>query len=305
MGQETRFCATCGQVAALNSPHTPAAAGEEAATRGLDVAAPRPAPAWDKPGDPPDAPGGSVPPAPSGTDTAQFPANWMDNIGFRPQWERPGPPPAYGDAGPRPPSQHRPRRLLALGLFTLLAAMIAVPALLILHSFHAIGGSPAAQQRPRSAAASPAQQRAAAAGLAALLARSVTDRDAISNAVVDVNHCGPALTRDSQTFRSAAHSRQLLLSQLADLPGRSALPGAMVRALSGAWQASIAADEDLARWAQDEASGGCAHTNHADPNLAASNGPDQQATADKTAFVSLWNAIAATYQLTTYQTGQL
>jgi hypothetical protein len=258
---------------------------------------------------PPGAPGGSAPPEPSATDTAQFSANWLDNVGFNPRWEQQPPPPPY-DAPVRRPAPRDSRRLLVLGLFALLAAVIIVPALLILHSLHAIGGSPAAahptaKQPSGAAVPSAARQRAAAAGLAGLLAHSVTDRGAIVNADVDVNQCGPALGRDAQTFRGGARSRQLLLRQLATLPGRSALPGAMLQALSSAWRASITVDQDLARWAQDEASHGCRRNDQADPNLQAANGPDQQATEGKTAFVSTWNPIAAKYGLTPYQTSQL
>ena len=262
-------------------------------------------------------PGGSAPPAPSAppspapsaTDTAQFPANWLDNVGFKPEWEQ-APPPVYDAPVGPPPGRRDSRRLLVLGLFALLAAVIIVPALLILHSLHAIGGSPAAarptaRQPASGAAASPAQQRAAAVALAGLLARSVTDRGAIVNADVDASHCGPALSHDPQTFRSGARSRQLLVQQLMSLPGRSALPAGMVQALSSAWRASITVDQDLARWAQDEVAQGCQQGNPADPSLQASNGPDQRATAGKTAFVSMWNPIAAKYGLTSYQTSQL
>lgn len=348
LGQDTRFCARCGHAAALNSPHTALTGEEEAATRGFDVAATGPAPAWDgatypppsgpayppptgpaypppaefgqpRPDGPaqpppagagaPDASGGSPPPEPSATDTAQFPATWLDNVGFSPQWEQPAPPPVYDGPGRRPPARRDSRRLLVLGLFALLAAVIIVPALLILHSLHAIGGSPAAaqptaKQATSGAASSPARQRAAATALAALLARSGADRDAIVNADVDASHCGPALRRDPQTFRSGARARQTLLRQLESLPGRSALPAAMIQALSSAWQASMTVDQDLARWAQDEVAQRC-RNNHGDPYLQASNGPDQQATASKTAFVRMWNPIAAKYGLTSYQTSQL
>jgi hypothetical protein len=54
-----------------------------------------------------------------------------------------------------------------------------------------------------------------------------------------------------------------------------------------------------------EASHGCRRNDQADPNLQAANGPDQQATEGKTAFVSMWNPIAAKYGLAPYQTSQL
>ena len=79
----------------------------------------------------------------------------------------------------------------------------------------------------------------------------------------------------------------------------------MLQELTGAWQASAAVDTDLGKWAQHEVAGGCKPNDHADANFQASGAPDVQATNDKTAFVSRWNAIAAKYGLTRYRTSQL
>ena len=149
-----------------------------------------------------------------------------------------------------------------------------------------------------------AQQRAAES-LAGLLAQSVTDRSSIVNAVSSVSQCEPTLSQDPQVFASAAASRQRLLSQLASLPGRSALSGQMLQALTGAWLASATADRDFAQWAQDELSQGCTQNDQADPNFQAAAGPDGQATTDKQAFVDLWNPMAAQYGLTSYLWNQL
>ena len=148
-------------------------------------------------------------------------------------------------------------------------------------------------------------QQQAADSLSALLAQSVTDRSSIVSAVNDVSGCGPSLGQDAQTFQNAATSRQNLLSRLAGMPDRSALPAPMLQALTGAWQASIQADQDFAQWAQDEASRGCVPNDHSDPGYQASAGPDGQATTDKKAFVTGWNPIAARYGLTSYQWNQL
>ena len=67
-------------------------------------------------------------------------------------------------------------------------------------------------------------QQQAAQALSALLSQSVVDRSEINAASNDVTSCGPTLSQDSQTFATAASSRQSLLSQLASLPGVSALP---------------------------------------------------------------------------------
>jgi hypothetical protein len=158
--------------------------------------------------------------------------------------------------------------------------------------------------RRSTTATEPSEQQGAAA-LAALLSQSVEDRSAVDAASQDVSACDPNLTQDVQTFDDAASSRQSLITQLSALPDASSLPSTMIQALSGAWQASMQADEDFAAWAEDEASGTCTPNDTADPNYQAATGPDQQATTDKQAFVSLWNPIAQQYGLTTYTWNQL
>jgi zinc-ribbon domain len=149
----------------------------------------------------------------------------------------------------------------------------------------------------------PAEQ--AASRLAALLAQSASNRVSTDNAVSDVSNCGPGLSQDQQGLENSAASRQQLLSQLADLPGRSALPAQMLQDLTNAWEESVTADQDLAGWAQDESSQGCSQNDQADPHYAAATGPDNRAKADKIAFVGEWNPIAAKYGLTSYQWDQL
>ena len=138
-----------------------------------------------------------------------------------------------------------------------------------------------------------------------MLSQSVSDRTAIVNAVSDIETCGPSLNQDPQIFESAASSRRMLLTELANMPGASTLPAPMIQDLTSAWQASIAADTDFARWANDETTHGCVQNDTSDPGSVAANGPDAEATADKQAFVSMWNPIAAQYSLTTYAWDQL
>jgi hypothetical protein len=146
----------------------------------------------------------------------------------------------------------------------------------------------------------PTEQQAAAA-VASLLQQSVSDRSSVLAAVSDVTQCGPNLAQDTQTFTEAASSRQQLISQLRNLSGLSALPAQMTQALSNAWQASGQADRDFAGWANDESTGVCKSNDTRDPHYQATTTPDGQATQYKTAFVDLWNPIAATYGLITYQ----
>ncbi len=153
-------------------------------------------------------------------------------------------------------------------------------------------------------ASAPPSEQSAAQALAQLLTSSVSDRSAVVNAVSDVNDCGDP-SQDQQTFQEAASSRQQLISELDSLTGASMLPAQMLQDLNGAWQASMQADQDFAAWASDESSDGCTPDDSADSNFQAAADPDNEATADKQAFVNLWNPVASQYGLTTYAWNQL
>ena len=216
------------------------------------------------------------------------------------------------------PGPRRPRKKWLFGLIgVLVAGALAAVWLAVQPSHHGPpaghGSSPApirsvsfsaSASTPSPSPSIPTRQQAAE-GLSGLLAQSVQDRSSIVAAFSDVSQCGQNLSQDQQTFQSAAASRQNLLSQLANLPGRSALPPNMLAALTNAWQNSSKADQHFAQWAQDEVSHGCRQNDQSDPNVRAAARPDDQATIDKKKFVSLWNPIAARYRLPTYQWNQL
>jgi hypothetical protein len=203
-----------------------------------------------------------------------------------------------------------------LGLAAVVVAG-AVAAVVVLHPFHhAVAATGTAQHTGRpsagpgsplasSASSAPLSEQQAARNLAALLARSVTDRRSVVSAVAGVSRCGPGLGHDARVFRDAAAARQQLLSQLAGLPGRAALPAPLLQSLTGAWQASAAADRDFAHWARDELSHGCVRNDQSDPGFQAAAGPDSQATAAKKAFASSWDPMAARYGLRAFQWDQL
>jgi hypothetical protein len=160
-----------------------------------------------------------------------------------------------------------------------------------------------ATSEPSSPQAGSAQQQAASQ-LAALLSQSVSDRSLVNAAYNDVLQCGPDLDQDAQVFQNAASSRQQLLSQLANLPSRSALSSSMLRDLSGAWQVSVQVDDDYQQWAQDQAAG-CTVNSTTDPSYVAAEDPNNEATTDKTAFAGQWNSLAGQYGLTQYQQSSL
>ena len=225
----------------------------------------------------------------------------------------------------RPPSQSRSRRPWTLAVALLVPAAIAAAVVFfVLRPSHgtqpstgatatsagarrnaqATTPAPSASSAPASSSA-PISEQQAATNLAGLLGQSVSDRSSIQAAVNVVNTCGPALDQQPQIFQSDGASRQRLLSRLAGLSGRSALPAAMIQALTSGWQASAAADKDLGQWAEDEVAKGCIQNDQSDPSFKAATGPDGQATTEKKAFVSQWNSIASQYGLETYQWGQL
>ena len=149
-----------------------------------------------------------------------------------------------------------------------------------------------------------ATEAQAAQALASLLSQSMADRSAINAANSDVEACGdPA--EDEQTFAGAARSRQQLISQLSVLPGRSTMPASMLAALDAAWQASQQVDQDYAAWAGDESSGHCTVGDTANSSYQAATQLNAEATADKVDFVAMWDPIATTYNLPTYQSNQL
>jgi len=148
-------------------------------------------------------------------------------------------------------------------------------------------------------------EQQAASTMAGMLASSVTDRTAINDAYNDVDRCGPNLHGDAAVFTRAVASRRALLTSLATMPGRAALPPALLTDLTKAWQASMAADQGFATWANDEVSQGCVAGDTSDPGYQTTITPDNEATEYKTDFAAAWNPIATRYDLTTYQQGQL
>ena len=315
-----QFCTVCGSRAADDGRRTALVAEEQVPAPGPEVAAVRPVPARPEPVT-----------LTSPAIVAKRPSERSSDGGASPGPQRgwPDPSPAPDSTTPRQGRRHRSRWPLVIGVVALLVAGGAATAFIVqpFHHSQAAAGtpktSPAAQRQslsasatatpssatatPSSATATPSSPSAqqAAASLAGLLAQSVTDRSSTVNAVNSISQCGPTLSQDPQILESAAAARQRLLSRLASLPGRSALSGQMLQALTGAWLASATADRDFAQWAQDELSKGCTQNDQADPNFQAAAAPDAQATTDKKAFVNLWNPTAAQYGLTTYTWNQL
>jgi hypothetical protein len=169
----------------------------------------------------------------------------------------------------------------------------------------ASSASPASGNGATSPSAPAVTEQQAATSVATMLAQSVSDRAAISSAATDVGSCGPNLNADPKVFDDAASSRKSLLASFTAMPGRAALPAALVSDLTQAWQASIAADQAYAEWANDEVTQGCVVNDTSDPGYLATVTPNHNATKYKTAFVGEWNPVAARYGLTQYTQDKL
>jgi hypothetical protein len=216
-----------------------------------------------------------------------------------------GGPPGQGLLGKLP--FKRPLIPLAVGG----GVVVAVIAVIALSSQG--GSSPGTAAGGTAASASPAAststgttaltQQQAAAALSGLLAQSGTDHADVNAAVTNVEGC-KGLAADAKTFDKAAANRRTLLSKLAQLPGRPALPAAMLTDLTNGWQASATVDADLAKWATAEA-GHCKKNDLKNPAYTASLPFDSEATNGKIEFVKQWNGLAHKYGLATYQPSQI
>ena len=222
-----------------------------------------------------------------------------------------------------PPGEVRPKRSRWLLLAVLIGAVVlgagTTIALVAFPSHHqtpsnagtahngvtAKPSSPAAAPSSSVASPAPTSREQAAQALSTLLAQSGTDRNAVTQAANAVEDCSVGLNQDETTFAKAASARQALLGQLAALPGRSTLPAPMLQDLTLAWQASGQADQDFAKWTQDEIAQGCSTNDQSDNNFRAAAAPDDEATKYKKAFAALWTSIATQYSLPVYQYNQV
>ncbi|MFI8999356.1 hypothetical protein [Streptomyces sp. NPDC053541] len=134
-----------------------------------------------------------------------------------------------------------------------------------------------------------------------LLADSNNSRDAVISAVASIRKCDN-LDQAANDLRGAAKQRRELVTRLQGLtvdkiPDNAALSAALVKA----WQASAAADDHYAAWA-DQAKGNknVCKGGHA-RNTGQTNEGDKksgEATAAKKQAAGLWNPTAAKYGLT-------
>ncbi|WP_251093864.1 hypothetical protein [Streptomyces sp. Caat 7-52] len=165
--------------------------------------------------------------------------------------------------------------------------------------------SPAVTQSSASPTVDPAREQAVE--LDKLLADSGSSRASVIQAVADVKQCDN-LGQAAGNLRDAARQRSGLVTRLGKLSVDKLPANAdLTAALNKAWQASAAADNHYAAWA-DQAKGrkvcrkGHARTTN---ETQAGNRESGTASAQKTKAAALWNAIARKYGLTQRQPTQL
>ncbi|MFG2128821.1 hypothetical protein ACGFNV_13630 [Streptomyces sp. NPDC048751] len=169
-----------------------------------------------------------------------------------------------------------------------------------------VAASTPATDSSGSAAADPAKQQATA--LDALLADSGSSRTSVINAVGDVKSC-TNLGQAATDLRDAAKQRGDLVTKLSGL-AVDKLPNhtELTAALTKAWQASAAADNHYAAWA-DQVAGNkklCKKGQaRSTGQTQAGNRESGTASTQKKTAAELWNAIAKTYGLTQRQPVQL
>ncbi|ANP55729.1 hypothetical protein J2Z21_005619 [Streptomyces griseochromogenes] len=157
-----------------------------------------------------------------------------------------------------------------------------------------------------ASAADPAKQQAVA--LDKLLSDSGSSRASVIQAVANVKRCD-SLDQSASDLRDAAKQRSGLVTRLGrlsvdKLPGNAELTDALTKA----WQASAAADNHYAAWADQVGGGrkGC-HKGQARATgqAQAGNRESGTASAQKVKAAALWNTIAKQYGLTQRQPTQL
>ncbi|MBL1081925.1 hypothetical protein JK359_08000 [Streptomyces actinomycinicus] len=164
--------------------------------------------------------------------------------------------------------------------------------------------SPATQDSA-SPTADPARQQAV--DLDKLLADSGSSRASVIQAVGNVRRCDN-LDQAAGDLRDAAKQRSQLVTRLGEL-SVDKLPGNadLTAALTKAWEASAAADNHYAGWADQAKGRKVCHKGHArtTEETRAGNRESGTASAQKVKAAALWNTIAKKYGLTQRQPTQL
>ena len=146
---------------------------------------------------------------------------------------------------------------------------------------------------------------AQATAINGVVTQSAAARSNLGSAITAIESCGDIQSAIT-SLQSDASSRSALAQnaetfQLSGIPNGAELRSDLVTAL----QASASSDQSYALWGNGLlASGGCQGTAPQDSNWTAAQASDTQATAAKTAFVTVWTPVAQQFGFTILQPNQ-
>ncbi|MFE1550183.1 hypothetical protein [Streptomyces sp. NPDC058718] len=214
---------------------------------------------------------------------------------------------AYYDDEPEPPRRKSPVALIAAVVVG--CAVVGLGAGMLLsgedekdpktpgQNVAASSAAPSATtEAPAEKPADPAEPQAKE--LDKLLATSNSSRDTVISSVAKINQCKD-LDTAAKDLRGAAEQRRGLVTKLQTL-SVDKLPNnpALTAALTKAWQASAAADDHYAAWAdQMKAKKACKGKAKRTNRLAEAEKKSGEATAAKRQAAGLWNPTATKYGL--------
>ncbi len=175
------------------------------------------------------------------------------------------------------------------------------------------GGTPAASRGtpPASASSQPTGPTATArppgavtmTALGSYLAQSATVRPTVQPAIDRVRSCAQSPSAGQAAMEQAISTRQHILTGLQGLSPAGLPNGAqLISTLTGAMRNSVSADQYYQNWMADFAAAGspCGSDPSQNPNFAAGQEASAKATADKNAFLGMWNPLAPRYGQRTY-----
>jgi len=129
-----------------------------------------------------------------------------------------------------------------------------------------------------------------------LLASSAVTRRSLTVPIRMASNCRH-LPRDAALIQRVANERSAEVRNVQALSTGAMVKGGLVKAdLLSALRHSLAADRAYLTWVRQQMSSGCAPTSQSSAYQAAQTA-DGQADTAKTAFVQVWNSVAARYHL--------
>lgn len=155
-------------------------------------------------------------------------------------------------------------------------------------------------------AAPSGNEATSASAVAALLAQSADARSTVIAATQAVENCTADPDSQIPQMSAAEAQRTSALQQLGSINANDFPDGStMISDLSAAFNASNQADQGYAAWMSDVEGTQCPYATSSDSNYQAASAASSQAVAAKSAFLALWNPIAAQFNLTQYSQDQI